>query len=487
MKQVPSPVVGALHYQDITSLAAQMSAGRLSSETLVAHFIQRYDRIDRQGPALHAVIEINPDAIAIAQQLDRERAAGKVRGPLHGIPVLLKDNIDTGDGMQTASGSLALVGPPASRDAPVVRQLRDAGAVILGKANLSEWSNFRDMGPMTDGWSGRGGQTLNPHLLGGEVSGSSSGSAAAAAAGLATVAVGTETDGSILSPAQRNGVVGMRPTFGLVDNKGVIPVSSAIDTPGPLTRSVRDAAILLSAMVDPAALARSVPGGGGGADYTRELHVDALQGCRLGYAASRASDAPNFERALMVLRAKGATLIALDDDELPPRPDAGTFLMKLLHDFKTGVDTYLDTRHGLPVKNIRDLVRFNEKHPGFLPDGTPRGQLLIMEAAGPSAPTAQVEATYQRERERIVMATAAVMRKHRLDAFVAAVAAAAFPFAGYPGLSVPSGMHEGMPTSLIFSGAHGADARLLSLAYAYEQASLARVAPAFAGYPPVPE
>ncbi|MCY0388284.1 amidase family protein [Robbsia sp. Bb-Pol-6] len=476
-----------LHYQDIASLSAQMSAGRLSSETLVGHFIERHERIDRKGPALHAVIEINPDAIAIARQLDRERAGGKVRGPLHGIPVLLKDNIDTGDRMQTATGSLALVGPPAARDAPVARQLRDAGAIILGKANLSEWSNFRDFGPMMDGWSGRGGQTLNPHLREGDVSGSSSGPAVATAAGLATVAVGTETDGSILSPAQKNGVVGMRPTFGLIDNKGVIPISTSIDTPGPMTRSVRDAAVLLNAMVDRAALARSVPGGQRGTDYTSELHADALRGRRIGYAASRASDAPNFARALKVLSAKGAILIALADDELPPRPDPGTVLMKLIHDFRTGVNAYLDTRQGLQVKDIADLVRFNERHPGFLPDGTPRGQSLIVEAATQSAPAGQVEALYHRERQRIVTATDAVMCRHRLDAIAAADGAAAFPFAGYPGISVPSGMHEGMPTSLTLSGARGSDATLLSLAYAYEQASLARVAPTFAGYPPFPE
>lgn len=482
-----TPGAVPLHYQDIASLSEQMSAGRLSSETLVAHFIKRHERIDRKGPALHAVIEINPDAIAIARQRDRERAEGRVRGPLHGIPVLLKDNIDTGDGMQTASGSLALVGPPASRDAPVARQLRDAGAVILGKANLSEWSNFRDFGPLTDGWSGRGGQTLNPHLSGGDVSGSSSGPAVAAAAGLTTVAVGTETDGSILSPAQKNGVVGMRPTFGLVDNQGVIPISTAIDTPGPMTRSVRDAAVLLSAMVDRTALARSGPEGRSGTDYASGLHADALRGCRIGYAAAHASDAPNFAHALRVLRAKGATLVALADDELPPRPDSGTFLLKLLQDFKTGVDAYLDTRQGLPVRSIADLVRFNDAHPAFLPDGTPRGQSLIREAAAQSGPADQIAAVYQRERQRVATATDGVLRKHGLDAIAAADGAPAFPFAGYPGISVPSGMHAGMPTSLTFSGARGSDAKLLSMAYAYEQASLARVTPAFAGYPPFPD
>lgn len=483
--EVPDvPGAMPLHYQDITSLSKRMAAGRLSSETLVAHFVDRYGRIDRNGPALHAIIEINPDATAIARRLDRERAAGKVRGPLHGIPVLLKDTIDTGDGMQTTAGSPALIGPPASRDAAVARQLRDAGAVILGKANLSEWSNFRDMGPMTDGWSGRGGQTLNPHLWGGEVSGSSSGSAVAAAAGLATVAVGSETDGSILSPAQKNGVVGMRPTFGLVPNQGTIPLSSAIDTPGPMTRSVRDAAILLNVMVDRAALARVAPGVRSGTDYTRALHPDALRGRRIGYAASHGSDSPHFARALDVLRAKGATLIALADAELPPRPDPGTFLLKLLHDFKTGVDAYLDTRHGLQVRNIADLVRFNEKHPGFLPDGTPRGQSLIVEAATQSMPAGQVEELYLRERTRIVTASDAVLRRHGLDAIVAADGATLSAFAGYPGISVPSGVRDGMPTSLIFSGARGSDAPLLAMAFAYEQASLARVAPAFVGYPP---
>ncbi|MGI4860169.1 MAG: amidase family protein, partial [Janthinobacterium lividum] len=469
-----TPGAAPLHYQDITSLSAQMAAGRLSSETLVAHFIERRERIDRKGPALHAVIEINPDAIAIARQLDRERAAGRVRGPLHGIPVLLKDNIDTGDRMQTASGSLALVGPPAARDAPVARQLRDAGAVILGKANLSEWSNFRDFGPLTGGWSGRGGQTLNPHLSGGDVSGSSSGPAVAAAAGLASIAVGTETDGSILSPAQKNGVVGMRPTFGLVDNQGVIPISTSIDTPGPMTRGVRDAAILLNAMVDRAALARSVPGERSGTDYAGGLHADALRGRRIGYAAASASDAPNFARALQVLHAKGATLIALADDELPPRPDPGTFLLKLLHDFKTGVNAYLATRQGLQVGSLADVVRFNERHPGFLPDGTPRGQSLMREAAAQSGPADPIAAVYQRERQRVATATDAVMCKHRLDAIAAAEGAPAFPFAGYPGISVPSGMHAGMPTSLTLSGARGSDAKLLSMAYAYEQASLAR-------------
>ncbi|RTL43986.1 MAG: amidase [Burkholderiales bacterium] len=494
----------ALDAMDVTALQAEMTAGRLSAVALVRHCLKRIEAIDRRGPTLRAVIELNPDALAQARQLDAERRgkAARVRGPLHGIPVLIKDNIATADRMATTAGSLALAGLHAQRDAHIVQRLREAGAVILGKTNLSEWANIRSS-RSSSGWSSRGGQTRNPHVLNRSPSGSSSGSAAAAAAGLAPLTVGTETDGSICSPAHLCGVVGFKPTVGLVSRAGIIPISASQDTAGPMVRHVRDAALLLQALAGPdrndtatQAQPAALP------DFERALNPDALRGARIGVIRHAVPNQPGvaalFEAALDVLRTQGAVLI--DPLEIPNRDKArSTEFTVLIHELKAGLAAYLSGyQSDAPVKTLADVIAWNQANAARVMPFFAQETLEAAEATtGLDAP-AYVEAVDNCRRYAREEGIDALFKTHQLDAVVGPTGSIAWPIdhllgdrftgggmgsffaiAGYPHLTVPMGFVGGLPTGLSFAGLAWQDARILGLGHAYEQASRRRQAPRF--------
>ncbi|MHC8319196.1 amidase family protein [Pseudomonas sp. GB2N2] len=468
-----------LEYLSVDEINRRMESNQLTAVELVQHLLQRIATLDKQGPMINAIIELNPDALDIAESLDRERKAGYIRGPLHGIPVLLKDNVDTSDQMQTSAGSLAMVGRPAAQDAFIVQRLRAAGAVILGKTNLSEWANFRDQA-LPSGWSGRGGQTKNPHLLSGDPCGSSSGSAAAVAAGFAPLSVGTETAGSIICPASLNGVVGIKPTVGLLSRSGIIPVTKKLDTPGPMARTVREAALLLNAIAgsDPADPVKK-PHGQDNVDYTALLRPNTLAGRRIGYPAKfDRSDLPllsdpQFSQALELMQAAGATLIPVDlSDPVSARVEEA-FHMGIKRD----LPRYLASRTGVPAHTLEDLILFNA------PNVEGHGQDTLIAASK----VVFDEQTYNTLWHTIQSENAAAIDpwlvKHQLDAIVSDVGSPAMnivPLAGYPGVMVPSGIDEdGVPTSIFFHGPKWSEATLLALAYGYEQISHARLVPAF--------
>ena len=478
--QTPSAESG-LEYLSVDELGKRMERNQLSAVTLVQHLQQRIEQLDKQGPAINAIIELNPEALAIAESLDQERRAGHSRGPLHGIPVLLKDNIDTSDQMQTSAGSLAMVGQPAAQDAFIVQQLRAAGAVILGKTNLSEWANFRDPA-IADGWSSRGGQTKNPHVLSETPCGSSSGSGAAVAAGFAPLAVGTETSGSIICPAALNGVVGLKPTVGLLSRTGIIPVTYKTDTPGPMTRTVREAALLLNAMTgsdnaEPIKTPQSIRS----VDYTKWLQPNALAGRRIGYPAkfdtsieAKQSD-PQFSLALEIMQAAGATLIPVQFIDPESERVEEAFSMGI----KRHLPDYLATRTGLAVQSLEQLVQFNENAPGA--EGY--GQTTLRTASDMDFDERTYNQLWQKIQRENAAAIDDLLVTHQLDALVLDVGSPGLnvaPLAGYPGIMVPSGIDDGgVPTSVFFFGTRWSEARLLALAYGYEQVSRARRAPAF--------
>jgi amidase len=494
----------ALDVMDVAALQAEMVAGRLSAVALVRHCIKRIEAIDRRGPTLRAVIELNPDALAHARGLDAERRGrlARLRGPLHGIPVLIKDNIATADKMATTAGSLALAGMPAQRDAHLVQRLRDAGAVILGKTNLSEWANIRS-NRASSGWSSRGGQTRNPHVLNRSPSGSSSGSAAAAAAGLVPLTVGTETDGSICSPAHLCGVVGFKPTVGLVSRAGIIPISASQDTPGPMVRHVRDAAVLLQALAGPdhedgATLAQPpvLP------DFTQVLRPDALRGARIGVIRHAVPNQPDvaalFESALDVLRAQGAVLV--DKLEIPNRDKArSTEFTVLIHELKTGLAAYLSGYHShAPVQSLADVIAWNQANAVRAMPIFGQETLEAAEATTGLDDPAYVQALENCRRYAREEGIDALFKAHELDAVVGPTGSLAWPIdhllgdrftgggfgssfaiAGYPHLTVPMGFVGGLPTGLSFGGLAWQDAKILALGYAFEQASRQRRAPRF--------
>ncbi len=487
----------------IAELSAAMEAGALSSSGLVKAYLARIRAIDQAGPRINSIIEINPDAQSIAVALDRERKTQGTRGPLHGIPVLLKDNIATADRMQTTAGSLSLVGATPPRDAFLVSRLRDAGAVILGKTNLSEWANIRST-RSTSGWSARGGLTRNPYALDRNTSGSSSGSAAAIAASLASVAVGTETDGSIVSPSSINGLVGIKPTVGLVSRSGIIPISHSQDTAGPMTRSVADAAALLTVLAasDPR---DAVTAGSAGniADYTRFLDVDGLRGARIGVVRANFGGRNDLatavvETALQVLASKGAILV--DPVELPPGASyEAAELDVLLSEFKVDLAAYLaEYAPTSSIRTLADVIAFNEAHR----DREMRyfGQELFLRAqATGGLDTAQYRDALATCR-RVARAEGIdrALREHRLDALVAPSNTPAWltdfirgdnsgedfsspaAVAGYPHITVPAGQVQGLPVGISFVGGAWSEPTLIRLAYAYEQASRQRQAPTFA-------
>jgi amidase len=497
-----APAGFELDEMTVAQLQDAMASGKYTARRLVELYTARIDEIDRRGPTLRSVIELNPDALAIADALDAERKAGKVRGPLHGIPVLIKDNVDTGDKMLTTAGSFALDGAPAPRDAFIVERLRAAGVVLLGKTNLSEWANFRST-KSTSGWSARGGQVRNPYVLDRNPCGSSSGTGAAIAANLAAIGVGTETDGSIVCPSNANGLVGIKPTIGLVSRSGIIPISRTQDTAGPMARTVTDAALLLIAMtgVDPGDDATKAAAGKA-ADYVKALDPGALKGKRIGVARTRyfgyspKTDAL-VDEAIRVMKAQGAVIVDPADIPTAARLDDCEFEV-LLYEFKAGLNTYLESRGPTSrVKSLEELIAFNERErqkemPFF-------GQeiLLMAQKKGPltSAAYRKVHQTC-RSRSRTLGIDAA-MKKHRLDAIVAPTGSPAWPIdlvngdhflgassspaaiAGYPNVTVPAGHVQGLPVGISFIGTAWTESRLIGLAYAFEQATRHREPPKF--------
>ncbi|TFW21318.1 amidase [Duganella callida] len=477
-----------------------MEAGKLTSHALTSQYLARIKTIDKAGPRLNSVIELNPEALKIALDMDRERSLKRVRGPLHGIPVLLKDNIATGDRMSTTAGSLALAGVRAQRDAHVTAQLRAAGAVIIGKTNLSEWANMRSTHSVS-GWSGRGGLTLNPYSLDRNCSGSSSGSGAAIAAGLATLAVGTETDGSIVSPASICGLVGIKPTLGLVSRSGIIPIAHSQDTAGPMARSVADAALMLSAMtgVDPRdPVTRESVGKVG--DYAAALQKGGLQGMRLGVARNffgqHAGRDAVIEQALRDLKAQGAVLIDTPVPNVAKYGDSETEV--LLYEFKADLEAYLkDYAPNAPVSNMAELIAFNQRHSQQELPYFGQEYLEQAQAKGDLETPAYKDALANNRRYARDEGIDQVMKEHQLDALIAPTDGPAWltdfingdhfsggfsspaAVAGYPHITVPAGYVQGLPVGLSFVGAAYSEAALIRMAYAYEQATMHRRPPQF--------
>jgi amidase len=487
---------------------AQMAAGKLSSKSLVQQYLARIAAVDKAGPRINAVIELNPDALTIAEELDRERKAGKLRGPLHGIPVLIKDNIATADKMSTSAGSLALAGVRACQDAFVARRLREAGAVILGKTNLSEWANMRSTHSVS-GWSGRGGQTRNPYALDRNTSGSSSGSGAAMAACLATLAIGTETDGSIVSPSSTCGIVGIKPTLGLVSRSGIIPIAHSQDTAGPMTRSVADAALLLGAIagVDSRDAATRIGEGGAAAhaaahapDYAAALRTDGLKGKRLGVARNFFGSSPAIdaviEKELAVLKAQGAILV---DVQLPNVDKYGdSELEVLLGEFRPDLEAWLhDYAPHAPVKSMADIIAFNQKNAGRELQHFGQEHLVAAQKKPGLDDKAYREALANNRRYSREEGIDKILKDEKLDALVAPTGGTAWltdyingdhyggsfsspaAVAGYPHVTVPAGFVAGLPVGISFVGTAWTEASLIGMAYAYEQASLRRRPPAF--------
>ncbi|HYL35527.1 MAG TPA: amidase [Bryobacteraceae bacterium] len=476
-------------------------SGRFTSRAVTEWYLARIDGLDKKGPRVNAILELNPDAPSIADALDRERSAKGPRGPLHGIPILIKDNIETADRMSTTAGSLALAGSIAERDAFIVQRLRAAGAVILGKTNLSEWANFRSTHSVS-GWSGRGGLTHNPYALDRNPSGSSSGSGAAAAANFCALAVGTETDGSVTAPSSVNSLVGIKPTVGLLGRSGIIPISHSQDTPGPMARTVRDAAILLGAMtgLDPRDPATKAAEGKALNDYTRFLDPRGLKGARLGverkFFGGNAATDHILEECLSLMKREGAQLV--DPANLPSHGqyDDDEFQV-LLYEFKADLNAYLSGLK-LRVRSLADLIAFNREHRR---QEMPYFEQEIFEKAQAKGPL--TEPAYRDARARCVKLSRAqgidaVISQNKLDAIVAPTTVPA-PFndlvlgdgnwpscttpaavAGYPHITVPAGFVRGLPVGISFFGPAWSEPVLLKLAYSFEQASKARRPPRFA-------
>lgn len=487
----------------ISELQQQMAAGQLTARQLTEAYLARIAGLDQAGPRLNSVIETNPDAVEIADRLDRERAAGQVRGPLHGIPILIKDNIDTADHMQTTAGSLALAGSLASRDAAIVARLRRAGAIILGKTNLSEWANFRST-HSTSGWSSRGGQTRNPYALDRNPCGSSSGSAAAVAANLCAAAIGTETDGSITCPANVNGIVGIKPTLGLVSRTGIIPIAHSQDTAGPMARTVADAALLLAALAgpdphDPITLSRheTLPGTD---EILRPLTADGLHGVRLGVARNYCGFLPAvdaiLEESLRVLRELGAEIVDPADITTEKALEEPEFTV-LLYEFKADLNAYLAGRGPeAAVHSLAEVIAFNEAHADRVMPYFDQEIMLMAQAKGPLTEPAYHEALATCRRLARDEGIDKTLAEHRLDAIVAPTGGPAWltdylcrtsshtsstaaAVAGYPHVTVPAGAIHGLPVGLSFIGPAWSDAKLIRFAYAFEQATRVRRPPQF--------
>jgi len=492
-----------LEEMTIAELQEGMRTGRFTARSLVEAYLERIEALDRQGPTLRHVLETNPDALEIADRLDEERRTRGPRGPLHGIPLLLKDNIDTADRMTTTAGSLALEGSIPPRDSFVAERLRAAGAILLGKANLSEWANFRST-RSSSGWSGRGGQGRNPYALDRTPCGSSSGTGGAIAANYAAAGIGTETDGSIVCPSSVNSLVGIKPTLGLVSRAGIIPIAHSQDTAGPMARTVADAAALLGALtgVDPRDPATAASRGHAHADYTRFLDPDGLRGARIGIPRKGLFGySPHADRlaeeAIEVLRDAGAIIVDPADIPNLGEYDDSEFTV-LLYEFKADLNAYLASLGpGAPVRTMEDVIAFNERErdrsmPFF-------GQEIFEMAVekGPLSEKEYLDALARNHRLSRAEGIDAVMDRHRLDALVAPTGGPAWPIdlvngdhflggastapavAGYPHITVPAGYAFGLPVGLSFIGRPWSEPTLIRLAYAYEQATRHRRPPRF--------
>jgi amidase len=481
----------------ITELRSGMQAGEMTARSVTEMYLRRIAEIDRTGPTLNSIVESNPDALDIADALDAERRARGPRGPLHGIPILIKDNIDTADKMLTTAGSLALLGSIASQDATVARKLREAGAIILGKTNLSEWANFRSTHSVS-GWSSRGGQTRNPYALDRNPCGSSSGSGVAVAADLCAAAVGTETDGSIICPSHTNGIVGIKPTLGLVSRAGIIPIAHSQDTAGPMARTVADAVILLDALAEPGSGKRGAESEG---TYTRFLDRAGLRGARLGVARNFCRFNPRvdavFEASLATLRDAGAVIVDPANLETAKQIDEPEYEV-LLYEFKADLNAYLA---GLgpeaPVHSLADVIAYNEANRDRVLPYFGHEHMLMAQACGPLTDEKYLRALANCRRLARDEGIDAVLAKHQLDAVVAPSGGPAWltdyvngdhysggsstpaAVAGYPSITVPAGYVCGLPVGISFIGAAWREPALIRYAYAFEQATQVRRPPEF--------
>jgi amidase len=491
-----------LDEMNISDLEDGMNSGRFTARSLVEKYSARIDEIDKHGPAINSVLELNPDALSIADALDRERKSKGPRGPLHGIPVLIKDNIDTADRMMTTAGSLALVGSKPAKDSFVAERLRTAGAVILGKTNLSEWANIRSS-HSTSGWSGRGGLTKNPYALDRNPCGSSSGSGAGVSANLCAAAIGTETDGSIVCPSSSNGITGIKPTVGLVSRGGIIPISHSQDGAGPMCRTVRDAAIMLGALtgIDPRDSATNASQGKSSTDYAQFCDPNGLKGARIGVARkyfgfNDAVDAL-MEQSLDVMKKQGATLIDPADIETLGKFDESELLV-LMYELKADLNTYLaGLGPNSPVRTLKDVIDFNDRNrekemPYF-------GQDLFVkaEAKGPLTEKAYLDALAKNHQLARVEGIDSTMDKYHLDATVAPTGGPAWitdlvngdhvaggssnaaAVAGYPNINVTAGFISGLPVGISFFARAWSEPTLIRLSFAFEQATKARQSPRF--------
>ncbi len=493
----------ALDEVTIADLQAGFTDGRWTSKRVTEMYLDRIHSMDRQGVTLRAMLDLNPEALALAEAADKGRAAARLASPLHGIPVIVKDNVDTHDQMTTTAGSLALEGSIAPRDSFIVEKLRAAGAIIIGKANLSEWANFRG-DRSTSGWSSRGGAVKNPYVLDRNPCGSSSGTGASIAANYAAVGIGTETDGSIVCPSNNCGLVGVKPTVGLVSRSGIIPISASQDTAGPMTRTVTDAALLLAAISgrdprDPAtrdADSHLLP------DPSTFLKLDALKGARIGVVRAsltgyHAKTDALFEKALETLKTLGAVLV--DPADIPHIDDYGKDEGTVLHyEFKQGINDYLAALGpAAKMKNLEDLIRFNEENKGRVMPWYGQEDFTKSQACGPLTDKKYLDARARCVRLSRKEGMDAVMAKHRLDLLVAPTGGPAWPtdlltgdhfggsssspcaVAGYPHVTVPMGWMSDLPVGLSFMGLPWTEAKLLGYAFAYEQATKHRQAPKF--------
>jgi amidase len=488
----------------ISELQEKMESGELTARQLTELYLQRIAVVDKEAPYINAIIELNPDALEVADGLDKERKSGKVRSALHGIPVLLKDNISTHDRMQTTAGSLALEGNIAAKDAFIVRELRKAGALILGKTNLSEWANFRGKRSVS-GWSSRGGLTRNPYALDRSACGSSSGSGAGIAANLATVAVGTETDGSIICPAQTNGIVGIKPTLGLLSRSGIIPIAHSQDTPGPMARTVADAAILLGAMtgVDARDSATRLSKKRSSSNYAKFLDLDGLKGARIGVARNMAGTNSRiikiFEHCIEVMKQLGAVII--DPVVVPNFDKFGTTELEVLHyEFKADLNKYLKSLgKEARVHSMEDVIKFNEENEDRAMPYFGQEHMVAAQEKGPLRDKKYKDALAKNLRLTRKDGIDAAMRKHKLDAIVVPSGGPAWMIdlangdainwdmestspaavAGYPHITVPAGYIFGLPVGISFFAKAWQEPTLIKLAYAFEQATQYRRQPRY--------
>lgn len=491
----------ALEEASVMDLQKGMEEGRYSAESITQMYLDRIEAINKKGPAINAVIEVNPEALDIARQLDEERKNENIRGPLHGIPLMLKDNIDTGDRMQTTAGALAMEGHMAKADAPIVRQLRQAGAIILGKTNLSEWANFRST-RSSSGWSSRGGQTKNPYALDRNPCGSSSGSGVAVSANLCALAIGTETNGSVVCPSSTNGIVGIKPTVGLLSRTGIIPIAHSQDTAGPMARSVSDAVLMLGTMTatdenDPATQA---DGREALNDYTQFLQQDGLQGKRIGIWRSAMGfhegvDAL-MEAAFEVMREQGATLVDVEKVTADESLEGAGFQV-LLYEFKADLNQYLQTHPDAPVRSLEEVIAFNKENEDRAMPYFKQEILEMAQEKGDLNTPEYQEALAKIKRVNGKEGIDKRMQEHQLDAIVAPTGGPAWPTdlitgdhflggssspaaqSGYPNISVPAGFVHGLPVGISIFGKAWTEPTLISIAYAYEQATKHRQAPQF--------